>query len=90
MKKVPEWMWANTEHMLGDLKKHVKTMSDLVNMNMRLFLIGMPNDDLAKRVDKHAFETTIRTAENELGLVVDRVITRCARLTNAHVVLANG
>ena len=33
------------DHMLGDLKKRVKTMSDLVDMNTRLFLIGMPNDD---------------------------------------------
>ena len=29
-------------------------------------------------------------SENELGTVVDRVITQCARMTNAHVVLANG
>ena len=33
------------DHMLGDLKKRVKTMSDLVDMNTRLFLIGMPSDD---------------------------------------------
>ena len=90
MEKDPEWMWANTEHMLGDLKKPVKTISDLVDMNTRLFLIGMPSDDLAKRVGNDAFESTIRTVENELGRVVDRVITQCARMTNAHVVLANG
>ena len=57
VEKDREWMWANTEHMLGDLQKHVKTMSDLVDMNTRLFLIGMPNDDLAKRVGNDAFET---------------------------------
>ena len=90
VEKDPEWMWANTEHMLGDLKKHVKTMSDLVDMNTRLFLIGMPNDDLAKRVGNDAFDSTIRTVENELGPVVDRVITQCARMTNAHVELAKG
>ena len=87
----PAWRWANTEHMLGDLKKHVKTMNDVVDVNTRLFLIGMPNDDLAKLVsDNHAFETTIKTVENELGSAVDRVFTQCARKTNAHVVLANG
>ena len=75
VEKDNEWMWANTEHMFGDLKKHAKTMSDLVDMNTRLFHIGMPNDDLAKRVGNEAFETTIRTVENELGPVVDRVIT---------------
>ena len=32
------------DHMLGDLKKRVKTMSDLVHINTRLFLIGMPSD----------------------------------------------
>ena len=67
VEKDPEWMWANTEHMLGDLKKHVKTMSDLVDMDTRLFLIGMPNDDLAKRVGNDAFETTVRTVENDFG-----------------------
>ena len=83
VEKDPEWMWANTEHKLGDLKKSVKTMSDLVDMNT-LFLIGMPHDDLAKRVGHDAVETTIRTVEKELGPVVDRVITQCARMTNAH------
>ena len=65
-------MWANTGHMFGDLKKHVKTMSDLVDMNTRLLLIGMPSDDMEKRVGIDAFETTVRTVENELELVVDR------------------
>ena len=68
VEKDPEWMCANTEHMLGDLKKHVKTMSDLVDTNTRLFLIGMPNDDLAKRVGNDALETTIRTVENKLWI----------------------
>ena len=64
-------------------------MSDLVDMNTRLFLIGMPNDDLANRVGD-AFETTIRTVENELELVVDRVTMQCARMTNAHVEISKG
>ena len=74
--------------MLGDLKKHAKTMSDLVDMNTRLFLIGMPNDDLAKRVGNDASKRRSGRWENELGPVVDRVITQRARMTNAHVELA--
>ena len=64
----PEWMWANTEHMLGDLKKHAKTMSDFLDMNTRLFLIGKPNDDLAKRVGNGALETTIKDGCKRVGL----------------------
>ena len=58
-------------------------------MNTRLFLIGMPKDDLAKCVGNDAVETTIRTVENELELVVDRVIPLCARMTFSDVVLTN-
>ena len=83
-------MWANTEHMFGDLKKHVKRMSDFVDMNARLFPTGMPNHDLAKGVGNDAFETTIRTVKNELGPDVDRVIMQCARMTNAHVEISKG
>ena len=63
VEKDPEWKWANTEHMLGDLKKHVKTMNDFIDINRRLSLIGMPNDELATRVGNDAFETTIKTVK---------------------------